>query len=160
MLTTGVRCRYNHLDMDDLEAKLQEAEGARVRLIATDGNFPAFLVMPGLAQVVLIPPCRGRRTTHISTLHSVTMASSNGPALPTVLGVEQTPSCGVAKERKGSVPRSIFSCTWKEKAMETHDLNGSAAAVQKQNCRAKEKKSSSPAAVCGGLQECFRWMGT
>lgn len=30
--------RYQHLDMADLEAKLQEASGARVKLIATDGT--------------------------------------------------------------------------------------------------------------------------
>lgn len=31
-------CRYQHLDMGDLERKLQEASGARVKLIATDGG--------------------------------------------------------------------------------------------------------------------------
>ena len=30
-------CRYQHLDMADLERKLQEASSARVKLIATDG---------------------------------------------------------------------------------------------------------------------------
>src|SRR5437899_4086011 len=33
------RLRYKHNDMADLEAKLQEAAGARVRMIATDGCF-------------------------------------------------------------------------------------------------------------------------
>jgi len=33
------RFRYRHLDMADLEAKLIEAQGARTRLIATDGVF-------------------------------------------------------------------------------------------------------------------------
>jgi len=38
-LCKAQRLRYKHNDMADLEAKLREASGARVRLIATDGCF-------------------------------------------------------------------------------------------------------------------------
>eukprot|EP00164_Ancoracysta_twista_P008916 GFYU01013032.1.p1 GENE.GFYU01013032.1~~GFYU01013032.1.p1 ORF type:complete len:430 (+),score=136.34 GFYU01013032.1:78-1367(+) len=38
-LCKAQRLRYNHMDMADLEAKLKEAESARVRMIATDGVF-------------------------------------------------------------------------------------------------------------------------
>ena len=38
-LCKAQRYRFAHADMADLEAKLQEAQGARVRLIATDGVF-------------------------------------------------------------------------------------------------------------------------
>src|SRR5436190_18919625 len=38
-LCKAQRFRYRHNDMADLEAKLREARGARVRLIATDGCF-------------------------------------------------------------------------------------------------------------------------
>lgn len=38
-LCKAARYRYAHSDMADLEAKLQEAQGARRRLIATDGVF-------------------------------------------------------------------------------------------------------------------------
>ena len=38
-LCKAQRFRYKHNDMADLEAKLQEAGGARVRMIATDGCF-------------------------------------------------------------------------------------------------------------------------
>src|ERR1700682_933913 len=38
-LCKAQRFRYKHNDMADLEAKLKEAAGARVRLIATDGCF-------------------------------------------------------------------------------------------------------------------------
>jgi glycine C-acetyltransferase len=38
-LCKAQRFRYRHNDMDDLEAKLKEARGARYRLIATDGVF-------------------------------------------------------------------------------------------------------------------------
>ena len=43
-------CRYQHLDMADLERKLQEASGARVKLIATDGG-------PVLVAQSLLPVC-------------------------------------------------------------------------------------------------------
>ena len=38
-LCKAARYRYAHADMDDLEAKLKEAAGTRLRLIATDGVF-------------------------------------------------------------------------------------------------------------------------
>jgi glycine C-acetyltransferase len=38
-LTKAQRFIYRHADMDDLEARLQEAAGARARMIATDGVF-------------------------------------------------------------------------------------------------------------------------
>ncbi len=38
-LCKAARYRYAHADLDDLEAKLKEAAGARLRLIATDGVF-------------------------------------------------------------------------------------------------------------------------
>lgn len=38
-LCKAQRARYKHNDMADLEAKLQQASGARVRMIATDGCF-------------------------------------------------------------------------------------------------------------------------
>ena len=38
-LCKAVRHRYAHSDMDELEARLEEASGARYRLIATDGVF-------------------------------------------------------------------------------------------------------------------------
>ena len=38
-LCKAARYRYAHADMDDLKAKLNEAAGARLRLIATDGVF-------------------------------------------------------------------------------------------------------------------------
>ena len=38
-LCKAARYRYAHADMNDLEAKLKEAAGARLRLIATDGVF-------------------------------------------------------------------------------------------------------------------------
>lgn len=39
VLVQAQRLRYKHMDMADLDAKLQEAASARIRLIATDGVF-------------------------------------------------------------------------------------------------------------------------
>ena len=38
-LAKAERLRYKHMDLDDLDAKLKECAGARVKLVATDGVF-------------------------------------------------------------------------------------------------------------------------
>ena len=38
-LCKAARYRFRHLDMDDLEAKLKEAQNARIRMVVTDGVF-------------------------------------------------------------------------------------------------------------------------
>ena len=50
-LCKAARLRYRNADMDDLEARLKEAFGARVRLIATDGVFSMDGVIAPLAQI-------------------------------------------------------------------------------------------------------------
>jgi glycine C-acetyltransferase len=50
-LCKAQRLRYRNADMGDLEARLQEASGARVRLIATDGVFSMDGVIAPLAEV-------------------------------------------------------------------------------------------------------------
>lgn len=49
------RLRYRHMDLSDLESKLKEAAGARVRLIATDGVFS----MVSLLHLAQSPPMNG-----------------------------------------------------------------------------------------------------
>jgi glycine C-acetyltransferase len=46
------RARFKHNDMADLEAKLQEASGARVKMIATDGCFSMDGTIADLATIV------------------------------------------------------------------------------------------------------------
>src|SRR6056297_2610753 len=50
-LSRARRYRYRHNDMADLEAKLQEAADARVRLIATDGAFSMDGTIADLARI-------------------------------------------------------------------------------------------------------------
>lgn len=38
-LSKAARYRYTHNDMNDLEEKLKQAEGARFKIVATDGVF-------------------------------------------------------------------------------------------------------------------------
>jgi glycine C-acetyltransferase len=51
-LCKAQRFRYKHNDMADLEAKLNEASGARFRLIATDGCFSMDGTIANLAEIV------------------------------------------------------------------------------------------------------------
>ena len=51
-LCKAQRSRYKHNDMADLEAKLKEASGARVRMIATDGCFSMDGTIADLAAIV------------------------------------------------------------------------------------------------------------
>ncbi len=51
-LCKAQRARYKHNDMADLEAKLQEASGARVKMIATDGCFSMDGTIADLATIV------------------------------------------------------------------------------------------------------------
>src|ERR1700676_1518890 len=50
-LCKAQRFRYKHNDMDDLEAKLKEARGARYRLIATDGVFSMDGIIANLKEI-------------------------------------------------------------------------------------------------------------
>ena len=50
-LTKAQRLIYRHADMNDLEAKLKEAAGARVRMIATDGVFSMDGEVASLAEI-------------------------------------------------------------------------------------------------------------
>ena len=51
-LCKAQRARYKHNDMADLEAKLREASGARVKMIATDGCFSMDGTIADLAAIV------------------------------------------------------------------------------------------------------------
>ncbi len=51
-LCKAQRARYKHNDMADLEAKLREASGARVKMIATDGCFSMDGTIAELAAIV------------------------------------------------------------------------------------------------------------
>lgn len=53
-LCKAQRYRYKHNDMADLEAKLQEAKGARTRMIVTDGSFSMDGTIARLDEIVAL----------------------------------------------------------------------------------------------------------
>ena len=61
-LCKAQRSRYKHNDMADLETKLQEANGARVRMIATDGCFSMDGTIAELATIVQLAEKYGALT--------------------------------------------------------------------------------------------------
>ncbi|MEO0617496.1 MAG: aminotransferase class I/II-fold pyridoxal phosphate-dependent enzyme, partial [Pseudomonadota bacterium] len=71
------RFRYAHNDMADLQAKLQEAKGARVRLIATDGVFSMDGTIANLPAIVDLAQ-RYEALTFIDDCHATGFLGENG----------------------------------------------------------------------------------
>ena len=73
-LCKGQRLRYLNNNMDDLDAKLSEAAGARFRLVATDGVFPWMGISPTCPRSATSP----RNTAHWSWWTTRTRSASWG----------------------------------------------------------------------------------
>ena len=71
------RFRYAHNDMADLQAKLQEARGARVRLIATDGVFSMDGTIANLPAIVDLAQ-RYEALTFMDDCHATGFLGENG----------------------------------------------------------------------------------
>lgn len=71
------RFRYAHNDMADLQAKLQEARGARVRLIATDGVFSMDGTIANLPAIVDLAQ-RYEALTFMDDCHATGFLGDNG----------------------------------------------------------------------------------
>ena len=76
-LCKAQRFRYKHNDMADLEAKLQEASGARVRLIATDGCFSMDGTIAELGQICELAE-KYHALTMIDDAHATGFLGSTG----------------------------------------------------------------------------------
>jgi glycine C-acetyltransferase len=76
-LCKAKRYRYKHNDMADLEAKLQEAGGARVRLIATDGCFSMDGTIADLATICQLAQ-KHRAVTMIDDAHATGFLGRTG----------------------------------------------------------------------------------
>jgi glycine C-acetyltransferase len=81
------RKRYKHSDMADLELQLQEAAGARFRLIATDG---VFSMQGDLAKLKEICDLADKydAMVMVDDSHSTGLVGPNGRGTPAQLGVE------------------------------------------------------------------------
>jgi len=86
-LCKAQRFRYNHLDMADLEAKLQEAQKCRFRLIATDGVFSMDGDVAPLDKIVQLAQKYDAKI-FIDECHATGFFGPTGRGTPEYFGVE------------------------------------------------------------------------
>jgi len=85
-LCKAVRLRYAHADMADLEAKLNEARSARLRLIATDGVFSMDGDLAKLDRIVELAD-RYDAVVMVDDSHGTGVLGPNGRGTPAHFGV-------------------------------------------------------------------------
>ena len=86
-LCKAARMRYVNRDMADLEAKLRESQGARHRLIATDGVFSMDGYVAPLDAIVELAE-RYRALVMVDDSHAVGFLGPNGAGTPELFGVQ------------------------------------------------------------------------
>jgi glycine C-acetyltransferase len=86
-LCKATRMRYANRDMADLEAKLREAQGARHRLIATDGVFSMDGYVAPLDAIVELAE-RYRALVMVDDSHAVGFLGPTGAGTPELFGVQ------------------------------------------------------------------------
>jgi glycine C-acetyltransferase len=86
-LCKATKFRYRNGDMDDLEAKLKEASGARHRLIATDGVFSMDGYIAKLQQICDIAE-KYDALVMVDDSHAVGFVGEHGRGTPEFCGVE------------------------------------------------------------------------
>jgi len=85
-LCKAARYRYANSDMDELEARLQEAEGARYRLIATDGVFSMDGYVASLGEICDLAE-RYDALVMVDDSHAVGFVGPGGRGTPALHGV-------------------------------------------------------------------------
>jgi glycine C-acetyltransferase len=86
-LCKATRLRYANRDMADLEARLRESQGARHRLIATDGVFSMDGYVAPLDQIVDLAE-RYSALVMVDDSHAVGFMGSTGAGTPELFGVQ------------------------------------------------------------------------
>jgi glycine C-acetyltransferase len=86
-LCKATRLRYANRDMTDLEAKLRESQGARHRLIATDGVFSMDGYVAPLDAIVELAD-RYQALVMVDDSHAVGFVGRTGAGTPEVFGVQ------------------------------------------------------------------------
>ena len=86
-LCKAQRARYKNRDMADLEAKLQEAAGARYRLIATDGVFSMDGYLAPLDEICALAE-RYDALVMVDDSHAVGFTGPTGRGTPELFGVQ------------------------------------------------------------------------
>lgn len=85
-LCKAKRLRYNNNDMQDLEARLKEAEGCRFKLIATDGVFSMDGTIANLKAICDLAD-RYNAMVMVDDSHAVGFIGENGRGTPEFCGV-------------------------------------------------------------------------
>jgi glycine C-acetyltransferase len=86
-LAKATKYRYKNGDMEDLEARLKEAQGARYRLIATDGVFSMDGYIARLQQICDLAD-KYDALVMVDDSHAVGFVGENGRGTPEHCGVE------------------------------------------------------------------------
>jgi glycine C-acetyltransferase len=86
-LCKATKYRYKNGDMDDLEARLREASGARHRMIATDGVFSMDGYIAKLQQICDLAE-QYNALVMVDDSHAVGFVGENGRGTPEYCGVE------------------------------------------------------------------------
>ena len=86
-LCKAARMRYANRDMADLEAKLRESQGARHRMIATDGVFSMDGYVAPLDAIVELAE-RYRALVMVDDSHAVGFVGPTGAGTPELFGVQ------------------------------------------------------------------------
>ena len=86
-LCKASRLRYKNRDMDDLERQLKEAEGARYRLIATDGVFSMDGYLAPLDEICALAE-RYDALVMVDDSHAVGFTGPTGRGTPELFGVQ------------------------------------------------------------------------
>jgi glycine C-acetyltransferase len=86
-LCKAQRFRYKNADMADLEAKLKEAEGCRLRLVATDGVFSMDGIYAPLDQICDVAE-RHDALVMVDDSHATGFVGKTGRGTPELFGVQ------------------------------------------------------------------------
>ncbi len=86
-LTKAQRFRYKHSDMNDLEEKLKEAQGARFRIIATDGVFSMDGDIAKLPEIVELAE-KYDALVMVDDSHAAGFIGPNGRGTPEYFGLQ------------------------------------------------------------------------
>ncbi|KAF4651934.1 hypothetical protein FOL47_011345 [Perkinsus chesapeaki] len=87
-LCKAQRFRYNHMDMDDLEARLEESKSANIRLIVTDGVFSMDGDVAPLDKIVELAKKYPNTYVMVDECHATGVFGANGRGTPDMFGVK------------------------------------------------------------------------
>ncbi len=86
-LSKAKRLRYKHMDMQDLEERLKESEGSRIKLIVTDGVFSMDGDLAPLPEIVNLAK-KYEALTFLDEAHGTGVFGKHGGGTPEYFNLE------------------------------------------------------------------------